>query len=39
MINLYFLRLQAAVLQANWPDVVRISGQADRILRGKAKAL
>ncbi|WP_353480807.1 hypothetical protein [Haliscomenobacter sp.] len=36
MINLYFLRLQAAVLQANWTDVVRIGGQADRILRGKA---
>jgi hypothetical protein len=36
MINLYFLKLQAAVLQANWADVVRISGQADRILRGRA---
>lgn len=36
MINLYFLKLQAAVLQANWADVVRISAQADRILHGKA---
>lgn len=36
MINLYFLRLQAAVLQADWADVVRISANADKILRGRA---